>query len=604
MHKRAILFKTASIVLLFMLCLAFSFLLLPSCGRELAVAQEEPGSGWVDVSPTGIAGEITGVSALDGDTAWIAVYDSILHSVEFLKTTNGGADWLSCGTFKASGEPDICAVDAATVWATAANTVLKSSDGGTTWDKVLETPYYTKAYTFYMDIQALDGARAWVGREDYAWLGGAAPQIVRSVMMTSDGGATWTQITVPHHAPSGYALNITDVEPIDDSAVWASGEEVIVASSYSPTNNGFVSRSLDGGTTWGTTFFGNMQVFDICPLDAATAWATVYDFSNFYDPKQGVILKTSDGGASWDVQYTDPQRYLYEICAVDACTVWTVGESPYYGSTGRSRVILRTTDGGTAWTAQYESPEGYLSDVSAVDAATAWAGGKSPSGGPLVLRTEDGGDLRPDVVSISPPYGSRGSEILISGCDFGGTQGSSRVFFGDVEAAEYVSWSQGEIVVRVPESIAQGETAVTVTTPEGTSNPMGFEVMGEISLTSITPDHGTQYTLFLDIESLAGDDFMPGAEVRLEKDETVLNAYNVNVVSETEITASISLLGAPPGTYDVVVENPNGQEARLPSAFTVDPFCGTGSGTALLMLGLTLGLLSLAGTARKRRRGR
>jgi len=602
MHQRAIFFETASIVLLFVLCLAFSFLLLPLCGRDAAIAQDDPGSGWVDVSPAGIAGEITGVSALDGDTAWIAVYDRSLYRVEFLKTTNGGADWMSCGTFPASGEPDICAVDAATVWATAANTVLKSSDGGITWHKVLEIPWYPKAYSYFMDIQALDGDRAWVEREDYLWIA-PAPQIARGVMTTTDGGVTWTPIMVPHPWLSGYALNSTDIGPVDDSAVWVSGEEVINASYYTPTNNGYISRSLDGGTTWGTTLFGNTQVFDICPLDAATAWATVYDFSNMYDLKPGVILKTTDGGASWDVRYTDPQRYLYEICAVDAFTVWTVGESPYYG-TDRSRAILKTTDGGNAWTAQYESPGGYLSDVSAVDAATAWAGGMSSPGGPLVLRTENGGDPRPDVVSISPPYGSRGSEILISGCDFGGTQGSSHVSFGDVEATEYVSWSQGEIVVRVPESIPQGEIVVTVTTPEGTSNPMGLEVMGEISVTSITPDRGTQYTLFLDIESLAGDDFMPGAEVRLEKGGTVLNAYNVNVVSETEITASISLLGAPPGTYDVVVENPNGQEARLPSAFTVDPFCGTGSGTALLARGLTLGLLSLAGTARKRRRGK
>jgi hypothetical protein len=50
-----------------------------------------------------------------------------------------------------------------------------------------------------------------------------------------------------------------------------------------------------------------------------------------------------------------------------------------------------------------------------------------------------------------------------------------------------------------------------------------------------------------------------------------------------------------------VVQNPDGSVARLEGAFTVNSLCGAGSGGALLMLGLTLGLLSLAGSARIRR---
>jgi hypothetical protein len=73
------------------------------------------------------------------------------------------------------------------------------------------------------------------------------------------------------------------------------------------------------------------------------------------------------------------------------------------------------------------------------------------------------------------------------------------------------------------------------------------------------------------------------------------------MVSGNKITCTAGLFGAEPGIYDVVVTNPDGQESRLAGGFTVTFPCGAGSGTALLMLGLTLGLISLAGSARLRR---
>lgn len=97
---------------------------------------------------------------------------------------------------------------------------------------------------------------------------------------------------------------------------------------------------------------------------------------------------------------------------------------------------------------------------------------------------------------------------------------------------------------------------------------------------------------------------MPGAVVRLEKEGAAIAAFSTSVNSSEELVSAFSLFGAEPGIYDVVVVNPGGQEVRLEDAFTVTSLCGAGSGAALLMLGLTLGLFSLAGTARLRGRKR
>jgi hypothetical protein len=84
----------------------------------------------------------------------------------------------------------------------------------------------------------------------------------------------------------------------------------------------------------------------------------------------------------------------------------------------------------------------------------------------------------------------------------------------------------------------------------------------------------------------------------------VIGSLNANVVSDTQIMGTLFLFGAEPGVYDVVVTNPDGQEGRLPGAFTITSACGAGSGTGMMMLGVSLGLLSLAGSLKLRKRKR
>ena len=129
----------------------------------------------------------------------------------------------------------------------------------------------------------------------------------------------------------------------------------------------------------------------------------------------------------------------------------------------------------------------------------------------IILKTENGGDARPDILSISQTSGDVGSEVTITGCDFGDTQDTSYVSFGVTQATSCTSWSDTEIVVEVPAGVT-GTVPVTVTTADGTSNHVDFTIQGVL------------------------------------------------------------------------------------------PPCGTGGSTALLVLGLTLGLLSLAGSSSIRRR--
>ena len=73
----------------------------------------------------------------------------------------------------------------------------------------------------------------------------------------------------------------------------------------------------------------------------------------------------------------------------------------------------------------------------------------------------------PVVSSVSPSSGPPGTQVTISGSNFGSSQGSSTVTIGG-QPAQVVSWSDTKIVVTVPEGTNGGP--VVVTTAQGGSN--------------------------------------------------------------------------------------------------------------------------------------
>ena len=85
----------------------------------------------------------------------------------------------------------------------------------------------------------------------------------------------------------------------------------------------------------------------------------------------------------------------------------------------------------------------------------------------------------PVLTSASPSSGLPGSVVTLNGSNFGGARGTqSRVLFGSTPADSYVSWSDSETQVRVPE-MAAGAVTVKVETPEGSSDGKEFTVLDD-----------------------------------------------------------------------------------------------------------------------------
>ncbi len=131
----------------------------------------------------------------------------------------------------------------------------------------------------------------------------------------------------------------------------------------------------------------------------------------------------------------------------------------------------------------------------------------------------------------------------------------------------------------------------------------GFSVTPNPSplyLLSVAPNQVTQFAGFVAVE-LRGNGFKPGAAVKLRKGDKQMDGLGVGVPSPDLLRCTFLVFGAEPGSYDVVVINPDGVGARMREAFQVSPACGQGSGAAALLLGALMGLLSAARVARSRR---
>jgi photosystem II stability/assembly factor-like uncharacterized protein len=230
-----------------------------------------------------------------------------------LRTVDGGITW----SVESSGVD----TDLRAVWITSGGTavavgmsatVIHSTNGGMTW-----SPADIPAF---LDTEHMNGVSMWDDQRGvavgYGELGGDG-----TILVTDDGGATWT------------ARN----REIDDGgfsaffAVWAEGDSLACIGA----REGRVVRSDDGGETWITLDSGSIWAVESMHfVDETHGWACTH---------QRDILRTSDGGLTWDV-ITGPQNHIDDI---------QFGSADVGIAVGTTGSVLGSTDGGETWMLQH-----------------------------------------------------------------------------------------------------------------------------------------------------------------------------------------------------------------------------------------------------------
>lgn len=204
----------------------------------------------------------------------------------------------------------------------------------------------------------------WFVDKNTGWLAGSECVIIK----TTDGGRNW--------APQGlftWRGTIGDICFTDKNHGWA------VGGGYGDVDRtGLILKTTDGGATWRTTLHGKTDGFrGVCFVNDKVGWAVGGERS-----KNGLIMKTTDGGETWVAQdcgrpYQGSGSWVFEsVCFVDEKTGWLVGNG---------REIFKTTDGGNTWSVNKPEGAGILKRVQFVDRNTGWVLSRK------MLRTTDGG---------------------------------------------------------------------------------------------------------------------------------------------------------------------------------------------------------------------
>jgi photosystem II stability/assembly factor-like uncharacterized protein len=216
--------------------------------------------------------------------------------------------------------------------------------------------------------------------EKTAFIAGQAGQIAQ----TTDAGASWTLLK------SGVERQLLDIAFVD-------GRTGIAVGDY-----GTILRTEDGGVTWSKVavpadtqlpeeYFGIVDPGDI--VIYSVAWGspnTVTVVGEF-----GVILRSNDGGRSFQSQVSASDKTLFGVFFADDQRGWAVG---------MESTMITTTDGGVTWAPQQvKSPPGFslaLYDLEILG-NVGWAVGNS---GFLLTSTDAG--LTWNLVDVPPQLGS------------------------------------------------------------------------------------------------------------------------------------------------------------------------------------------------------
>ena len=103
-----------------------------------------------------------------------------------------------------------------------------------------------------------------------------------------------------------------------------------------------ILKTTNGGKTWEETLTGvEGMLSSICFYNNLNGWAAGYN----YDSKKEVLLNTTNGGKHWDCSNCGLDSEIYTIQFIDERTGWFAGNGMIYKSTNGGQSFFRVDKG-------------------------------------------------------------------------------------------------------------------------------------------------------------------------------------------------------------------------------------------------------------------
>jgi len=215
-------------------------------------------------------------------------------------------------------------------------------------------------------------------------------------------GPEWILSPTLEPQTSGTESLLIAVSAVDDSTVWVSGAR------------GTWARTSDGGVTWIAGVVpraDSVQFRDVHAFDHRTAYLL-----SIGNGPASRIYRTDDGGASWTLQFTNPDSTAF----FDCFDFWDASHGMAFSDSHDGRFTMVATEDGRTWAPidpatlppANEGEGGFASSGTCLVAwgdSSAWIGTGASPAGPRVLRTVDRG--RTWTAMAAPLPAGRGAGI-------------------------------------------------------------------------------------------------------------------------------------------------------------------------------------------------
>jgi photosystem II stability/assembly factor-like uncharacterized protein len=153
------------------------------------------------------------------------------------------------------------------------------------------------------------------------------------ILASSCDGSGEHAITLPvtSHQHSGTAVRLQAIDAVDDNVAWASGLR------------GTYARTIDGGSTWTSAIVPGaelLQFRDVAAFDSLTAYLLAAGPGS-----QSRIYKTTDGGESWHIQFTNHEPAAF----FDCMAFWDPDNGLAFSDAVDGEFIIIQTKNGLTW---------------------------------------------------------------------------------------------------------------------------------------------------------------------------------------------------------------------------------------------------------------
>ncbi|MBK6964269.1 MAG: T9SS type A sorting domain-containing protein [Bacteroidales bacterium] len=313
-------------------------------------------------------------------------YDGII------KTSDGGQTWstiYTTGGYNGLYSVFCHSVDSVTVVG-GNGLIINTIDGGTNWDTI---PSGTNQNLYCLfagnqDAQFIVGGYGTVLRKnsnENTWMplshgilkdlsticftdesNGYCLVSEDGFLKTTDAGLTWSYNNI---GDSYYWLSSLRASSKTTLHVLGAG------TAYFPHDSVFIFKSTDAGESWNITYWDmEKQLISLFFLDSLNGFACGYDLSS----GGAFILKTTDAGDLWALDQTFHGYVIRAIFYTDPLTGYIAGDG----------IIMKTSDGGVSW--ETHTAPGDIHSLWFIDSSTGFACGQDGWNG-FLMKTIDGG---------------------------------------------------------------------------------------------------------------------------------------------------------------------------------------------------------------------